>query len=200
MLLYCQLSCCVDTVFPLSALSLWPHSFDSILLSAAKRHFIWAVPGSYALHTRNSNPAGMYSFEKYYLITACFFTDFLEVVVLTGICFTPVTLIFHFCTGVNWQVDRCKYTHSHWCMHAHTHTRTQNVLPLIYGSVSGTLWHRQCSEHPGLSSTKLTVSRTQHPSAARLLSHPTWMKYSWTIFLQWCCEWMIFSRLIMSCW
>lgn len=55
--------------------------------------------------------------------------------------------------------------------HRHKFTLTHAflpLLPLLYRSVSGTPWHRQCGEHPGLSSTKLTVSRTSQLSAARL--------------------------------
>lgn len=49
-----------------------------------------------------------------------------------------------------------------------TLTHTSCTPPLLYRSVSGTTQHQLCGEHPGLSSTNLTVSRTPQPSPARL--------------------------------
>lgn len=54
-------------------------------------------------------------------------------------------------------------------VHTDTHIMySPSPPPLLYRSVSGTTQHQLCGEHPGLSSTNLTVSRTPQPSPARL--------------------------------
>lgn len=110
-------SCLLNT----SGFDLPPSISFSFPISRIKALFIWAVPGRYAHHTRNSNPLGIYSFESIFFITSCplcvFSSPFLHFVSLL-----PASFFFFFGTIP---------VFSHLFKFTLTHTsRTPPLLPL----------------------------------------------------------------------